>query len=102
MAGCSPDGLIGDDGLVEVKCPLGHTHAETVITGTIPSDYVLQMQWQMACTGRRWCDYVSFDPTWDEDMQLFIKRVERDDKLIEKLGRTPSCSWPRWTTWSRS
>jgi putative phage-type endonuclease len=82
MSGASPDGLVSDDGLVEIKCPNTSTHIETLITGKVPSKYVPQMQWQMACTGRKWNDFVSFDPRMPEDMQLFIKRVERDDTLI--------------------
>jgi len=82
MAGASPDGLVGDDGLVEIKCPNTSTHIATLMADKAPSGYMAQMQWQMACTGRAWCDFVSFDPRMPEDMQLFIKRVPRDEKLI--------------------
>ena len=82
MAGASPDGLIGDDGLIEIKCPNSATHIATLMADKAPSAYVPQMQWQMACTGRAWCDFVSFDPRMPEDLQLFIKRVHRDDKLV--------------------
>src|SRR5690606_6597640 len=58
MSGASPDGLIGDDGLVEVKCPNTATHLDTLLGGAIPDKYLKQMQWQMACTGRQWCDFV--------------------------------------------
>jgi len=82
MAGASPDGLVGEDGLVEIKCPKPSTHIATLIADKAPSGYIPQMQWQMACTGRAWCDFVSFDPRMPEDMQLFIKRVTRDNALI--------------------
>lgn len=83
----SPDGLVGDDGLVEIKCPNSATHIETLIEGKVPGKYVTQMQFQMACTGRLWCDYVSFDPRVPELMQLFVQRVMRDDELIAELEK---------------
>ncbi len=82
MSGASPDGLVGEDGLVEIKCPNTNTHIATLLADKAPSGYIPQMQWQMACTGRAWCDFVSFDPRMPEDMQLFIKRVPRDNALI--------------------
>ena len=85
QAGASPDGLVGDDGLVEIKCPNSATHLDTLLRGIIKNQYVLQMQWQMACSGRKWCDFVSFDPRFPEDLKIFIKRVERDDKLIAEI-----------------
>lgn len=81
----SPDGLIGDDGLIEIKCLLPANHLELLLTEKIKEQYILQMHWQMACTGRQWCDFVSFDPTQRENMQLFIQRIERDDKEIHHL-----------------
>lgn len=87
MSGASPDGLVGNDGLVEIKCPSTATHIDTLLDGKVPERYVLQMQWQMACTGRKWCDFVSFDPRMPESMRLFIKRVERDEKLIASLEK---------------
>jgi predicted phage-related endonuclease len=87
MAGASPDGLVGDDGLVEIKCPNTANHIETLLGAEIPSKYVNQMQWQMACTGRKWCDFVSYDPRMPEDMQLFVKRLERSDDTITELER---------------
>lgn len=82
MSGASPDGLVGEDGLIEIKCPNTSTHLDSLLYGGVDEDYVIQMQWQMACTGRAWVDFVSFDPRMPEDMQLFIKRVPRDEKLI--------------------
>jgi putative phage-type endonuclease len=85
MAGASPDGTVGESGLVEVKCPNTATHIETLLEGTIPEKYLLQMQWQLACMGRQWCDFVSFDPRMPGNMQLFVKRIVRDDKQIAVL-----------------
>ena len=83
--GASPDGLVGLDGLVEIKCPLPATHMETLDSGKVPSKYVTQMMWQMACTGRQWCDFVSFDPRFPAHMQFFCDRVKRDDDMIRDL-----------------
>ena len=85
MSGASPDGLVGEDGLVEIKCPTTATHIETLMEKAAPKKYIDQMQWQMACTGRKWCDFVSFDPRMRECLQLFVKRVERDDEYIAEL-----------------
>lgn len=84
-SGASPDGLVDVDGLLEIKCPETHTHIETLLSKAVPSKYVTQMQWQMACTGRKWCDFVSFDPRLPESMQFFCQRVNRDDALIREL-----------------
>lgn len=81
----SPDGLIGDDGLIEIKCPNTATHIDTLLKQKIPAKYDTQMQWQMACTGRAWCDFVSFDPRMPAHLQLFIRRVKRDDARIKEL-----------------
>lgn len=82
MSGASPDGLVGDDGLVEIKCPNTATHINSLLGSQIDGKYVSQMQWQMACTGRQWCDYVSYDPRMPGDMQIIITRVHRDPVLI--------------------
>ncbi len=81
-AGASPDGLIGDDGLIEIKCPNTATHIDYMLAGKAPSKYIPQMVWQLACTGRKWCDFVSFDPRMPEEMQLFIVRFDRNDEQI--------------------
>lgn len=75
MAGASPDGTVGDEGLVEIKCPNTATHIETLLSGAVPGKYRTQMMWQIACTGRAWCDFVSFDPRLPGDMQIWTKRV---------------------------
>ena len=84
MAGASPDGLVSLNGLIEIKCPQPMTHTETLQTGVIAKKYIHQMQWQMACTGKDWCDFVSYHPDFPKEYQLFIKRVERDDDLISR------------------
>lgn len=86
MAGASPDGLIGEDGLLEIKCLIKANHINILLTEDLEK-YALQMHWQMACTGRKWCDFVSFNPELPEDMQLFIKRLHRDEELIQKTER---------------
>jgi putative phage-type endonuclease len=85
MSGASPDGLVGDDGMVEIKCPGTANHIEALLTETIPQKYLLQMQWQMAVTGRQWCDFASYSPALPLSMQLFIKRVPRDDVMIADM-----------------
>ena len=85
LSGASPDGYVGDAGLVEIKAPNTNTHIDTLLGGSIPAKYETQMLWQMACTGRAWCDFVSFDPRLPDAMQLFVKRLERDDKRIAEL-----------------
>ncbi len=86
MCGASPDGLVGNAGLVEIKCPNTATHIETLIGAAVPGKYATQMQWQMACTGRQWCDFVSYDPRLPERMRLFVRRVERDEDRIAELA----------------
>jgi putative phage-type endonuclease len=87
MSGASPDGLVGADGMVEIKCPGTATHIDTLLGGAVPDKYRLQMLWQMACTGRQYCDFVSFDPRLPETMRLFVQRVPRDDAAIAELER---------------
>lgn len=85
MTGASPDGLIGDDGLIEIKCPNTATHIDYILGGVPPTDYRNQMLWQMECTGRKWCEFVSYDPRMPEDMQLFVVRYMRDEERIKEL-----------------
>jgi putative phage-type endonuclease len=84
-AGASPDGLVGHDGLIEIKCPNTSTHIDTILSDTVPGKYFTQMQWQMACTERKWCDFVSFDPRMPDGLQLYIKRVEYRPDYVEML-----------------
>lgn len=83
--GASPDGLIGADGLLEIKCPNTATHVDTLLTETVPAKYITQMQAQMACTGRAWCDFVSFDPRLPSDLQMWVTRVQRDPVFITDM-----------------
>lgn len=85
MTGASPDGLIGDDGLIEIKCPNTATHLDTLLGSSIADKYMLQMQFQMACTGRQWCDFASYDPRLPEEMRLHVRRVPRDVSVIVNL-----------------
>jgi putative phage-type endonuclease len=83
--GCSPDGLVGDDGLIEIKCPNTSTHLEYLETRKPPTKYMTQMMSQMAVTSRRWCDWVSFDPRLPDGLKLLVVRIERDDEMIAKI-----------------
>jgi len=83
--GCSPDGLVGDDGLIEIKCPNTATHIDYVMQDKVPTKYIPQIQCQLAVTGRKWCDFVSFDPRLPDGLQILIVRLKRDDEYIEKL-----------------
>ena len=85
MSAASPDGLISDDGMVEIKCTNTATHFDTLLNGKMPSKYMPQVQWQMACANRLWVDFVSFDPRAPEGLQLFVTRIERDDKYILEM-----------------
>lgn len=85
MSAASPDGLVGDFGLIEIKCPKSATHLATLRSGKPDMKYIYQMQWQMACTGRSWCDFVSYDPRFPEKHRLFMARVLRDEKMIGEL-----------------
>lgn len=84
-AGASPDGLVGDDGLLEIKCPNTKTHFEYLLDGNPPQKYKTQMSWQMAVCERKWCDFVSFDPRAPEGLQYFEYRYMRDDEYIKML-----------------
>jgi hypothetical protein len=86
-SGASPDGLVGKDGLVEIKCPKVATHLAYLIADVVPAAYKNQMQWQMACTGRDWCDFVSFDNRLPEHLQLFVQEVEFDPEYCAMLEK---------------
>jgi putative phage-type endonuclease len=86
-AGASPDGMVGDDGLLEIKCPMGTTHTETLMTQEVPSKYIPQIQFQLRCTGRKWCDFVSYNPMFPEHLQVFVKRVEADEVYQMELDK---------------
>ncbi len=90
MSGASPDGHVAADGSVEIKAPNTATHIDTLISGEIPGKYQTQMLWQMACSGRAWCDFVSFDPRLPAHMRLFVKRLHRDDIRIADMEKEVS------------
>ncbi|WP_208442486.1 lambda exonuclease family protein [Bartonella raoultii] len=90
MAGASPDGFVGEDGLIEIKCPQSPNHVRFFIDDTIKPEYTAQMQFQIACTGRKWCDFISYDPRFTGDkshLRMKIKRIHRDDKHIEQINQ---------------
>jgi putative phage-type endonuclease len=82
FAGSSPDGLVGDDGLIEIKCPKTTTHTEWLMAGQVPEEHQEQMLWNMVCCERQWCDFISFDPRMPDGLKIFIVRMERDDARI--------------------
>jgi len=83
--GCSPDGIIGDKGMIEIKCPKTTTQIETFLSGKMPTVHKAQVQGQLWVSGREWCDFVSFDPRIDGDGSFFCQRIERDDEYIKEL-----------------
>lgn len=85
LAGASPDGLVGADGLLEIKCPNTATHIETLLSEKIERKHLLQMQWQMACTERDWCDFVSYDPRMPDKLKFHCTRVDRDEGLVNEI-----------------
>lgn len=87
FTGCSPDGMVGKNGMVEIKCPNTATHLETLLGAAIPDKYIKQMQWQMRCCERNWCDFVSFDPRLPTRMQIFAQRVNRDDAMLADIEK---------------
>jgi len=87
MSGASPDGLVAEDGLVEIKCPNTATHIDTLLSGKVPTKYITQMQWQMLCCERKWCDFVSFDNRLPEHLQLFVQEVEFDPEYAAMLEK---------------
>jgi len=86
-SGASPDGYVGAEGLVEFKCPNTATHIDTLLGKSVPKKYITQIQWQMACTGRLWCDFVSYDPRLPAHLAMYVERVHRDEKFIGELER---------------
>lgn len=87
MFGASPDGLVGKDGQIEVKCPDTTTHLNTLLTKEVPEEYIPQITSQLACTRREWCDFVSYDPRLEPKLQIIIIRVFAKDLNIEGLER---------------
>ena len=90
-SGASPDGAVNAEedgkyaGLIEIKCPIETTHTNTLMSKSVPSKYIPQMQWQLACTGAKWVDFVSYNPNFPEELQLFVASADRDDTYIGEL-----------------
>ena len=90
-SGASPDGAVNAEeegkyaGLIEIKCPIETTHTNTLMSKSVPSKYIPQMQWQLACTGAKWVDFVSYNPNFPVELQLFVARVDRDNDYIAEL-----------------
>jgi hypothetical protein len=85
MSGASPDGLADSDGLIEIKCPTDANHLEYIFKAEVPSKHKQQMTWQMECTGRKWCDFVSFNPEFPHGLKIFIIRYEYDPVLAKEI-----------------
>lgn len=83
--GASPDGLVGKEGLIEIKCPNTTSHLEYLTSGKVPNQYKNQMMSQMACTGRKWCDFVSFDNRLPQNLELFVVRFEPSESEINSM-----------------
>lgn len=90
-SGASPDGAVNSEeegkyaGLIEIKCPIETTHTNTLMSKSVPTKYIPQMQWQMACTNAKWVDFISFNPNFPDELQVFIKRLDRDNVYIAEL-----------------
>ncbi|MCX8674916.1 YqaJ viral recombinase family protein [Gilliamella sp. B3023] len=84
-AGASPDGLVNDDGLIEIKCPNTWTHLEFIQSLKPKREYILQMQWQMICTGRKWCDFVSYDDRLPDNLSYKCVRIYYDENLAQEI-----------------
>lgn len=83
--GASPDGLVGDDGVLEIKCPNSTTHLSYLMEGVVPEQYLPQMKAEMLCAERQWCDFVSFDPRMPKNLRLFVRRLDRDEPMLRQL-----------------
>ena len=88
MSGASPDRVVGDDGILEAKCPQPPAHLEILLSNRVPEKYVTQIHWQLACMpDRKWADFISYNPAFPEAMRLFVQRVPRDDEAIAEIER---------------
>lgn len=83
----SPDGLVGNEGLIEIKCPLSKTHTKYILENKLPTKYKAQVQGGLYISGRKWCDFVSYNPSFKDDFKLFTVRVYRDEDFIQSLER---------------
>lgn len=85
MSGASPDGFVGKNGIIEIKCPIETTHTTNLLERKLPSKYKPQVQFQLACTEREWCDFISYNPNFELRLQLMYVRIYRDDEYIKML-----------------
>lgn len=86
LIGASPDGFVGDDGMIEIKSPYNSAnHIATVISGEMPKEHMAQIQGNLMVNGRCWCDFISYDPRINNAGRLFVSRVYRDDEYIDAL-----------------
>lgn len=85
FAGASPDGIVGPDGAIEIKCPKTTTHIKWVLAGGVPEEHQDQCLWVMACTGAKWIDFISFDPRLPEGLRIFMVRMPRDEERIARI-----------------
>jgi hypothetical protein len=90
FAGCSPDGLVGEDGLCQIKAPRAHVHIDYMLSGIVPVDYRQQMLFEMACTGRKFNDFVSYNQDMPPHLQLFVVRLHRDEPEIQQIEQDVS------------
>ena len=87
LVGCHPDGLVGSDGGVEIKCPNSDNHLLNISNGEQVPTYIHQIQAQLWITGREWFDFISFDPRFPDDLRLHVIRIERDEEIIGEIDR---------------
>lgn len=85
FAGASPDGLVGDEGMAQIKCPRTHVHLDYILAGIVPAEYRPQMYFEMACTGRQWSDFVSYESNLPDHLQLFVVRLQRDEAELQNI-----------------
>lgn len=91
--GASSDGLVGESGQLQIKCPYNpFVHATTWRSG-MPDEHMPQIQFELWVTGRAWSDFVSYDPRMPEHRRLYIQRISRDEKLIEHIAESAASLW---------
>ena len=83
--GASPDGIVNPDGCIEIKCPNSANHLSTILGSLIKRDYIFQMQCEMMCLDKQWCDFISYDPRMPDNLQIFIQRIPRDEVMITEI-----------------
>ena len=84
-SGATPDGLVGEDGVLEIKCPTTAVHLKTVLSGIIPPEHAYQMAWEIESSSRKWCDFVSYDPRLPGNVAFFCQRYTPDPSFMDEL-----------------